>query len=298
MEVVSALSDDIDAGLTQAGRADAATAYRAADRFYAERQAEISQVVQRVIGRRDDNLSGEQVIQRVRTMAGNKGDSARLRRLWSHLDPEEQLDAAATIAETAGRRTAEEPFTAGRFIEWARTLSPEARRTVFGPEGARSITNLNRLSKALVDTNSRLNNSRSGAVRNWGNMLREITGGGGLGVAVSALGGGSALTTGLTGATLAAGAAGAGMAVRRISARTLMSNDMSRWLAAAGRETTPAGIRSHIDRLQVIARTQRNPVIAQEMLGLRQALMQAVNDNASVVTRSAASGDGANPERN
>lgn len=258
---------------------EAVRAYRAADRFYAERQDEIRNVVQRVIGRRDANLPGEQVMARIRTMAGDKGDSARLRRLWSHLDPEEQLDAAATIAETAGRRSADEPFTAGRFIEWARTLSPEARRTVFGPEGARSITNLNRLSKALVDTTSRLNNSRSGVVRNWGNMLREITGGGGAGVAISALGGGSALTTGLTGATLATGAAVTGMGLRRLSARSLMSNDMSRWLAAAGRETTPAGIRSHIDHLQVLARTQRNPAVAQEMLGLRQTLLNAVNDN-------------------
>lgn len=286
LRALDAAKADIERDLG-ASNPGAVRAYRRADRFNAERAGEIRQVVQKVIGRRDDNLSGEQVMARVRAMAGPRGNSQGLERLWQRLSPDEQLDAAATIAETAGRRSADEPFTPGQFMTWARSLSPSARRTIFGPEGARSIANLNVLSQALKDTTSRLNNSRSGVVRNWGSFLRELRYGGGAGIATGVVGGGSALTTGATGLALAGATAGIGAAARRISARALMSPDMSRWLAGAARARTPAAIRQHIERLAVIERS--NPAIAQEITGLRQALLSAVNDN--VPLQAAASGN-------
>lgn len=285
--ILGRAADDIERDLGGAA-APAVRAYRRADRFYAERAAEIRQVVQRVIGRRNDNLSGEQVMARIRAMAGPRGNSEGLSRLWGRLSPEEQADAAATIAETAGRRGADEAFSPAQLVTWARTLSPSARQTIFGPEGARSISNLVKISQALQATTGRLNNSRSGMVRNWGAALRGLVSGGPIGAGLGMLAGGSAVTSGVLGLGLGAATAGAGMGLRNLSARALMNKDLSRWLAAGPRARVPEAIRRHIDRLQLVARA--NPAISQEVTGLRQALLNAVNDNAPVVSRAAASG--------
>lgn len=289
MQVVDALSEDIQTGLTQAGRPDAAQAYAAADRFYAERRTEISNVIQRVLGRdRNRPPSGERTMNDLLTMAGNRGDATTLRRLWARLEPDEQLDAAATIAASAVSRGENEGFQLQNFVNWARGVSPEARQIIFGPEASRSIGNLVRITKALQATEGSLNRSRSGVVRNWAGAFRDFTRGGIGGTVLGAVGGGSPIASGAAGAVIGGTVSLGGMALRRLSARSLMSPDLSRWLAAAPRATTPTAIRSHIDRLQVIARTQRNPAIAQEILGLRQGLLNAVNDNASVGMRAAA----------
>ena len=71
-----------------------------------------------------------------------------------------------------------------------------------------------------------------------------------------------------------------------LSARALMSPDMSRWLGSAVTATTPSAIRTQIGRLSAVA--ARDPAIAQEALGLQRALLQAVNDNMGAAIRSPA----------
>jgi hypothetical protein len=284
--ILGRAADDIERDLGGAA-APAVRAYRRADRFYAERASEIREVVQRVIGARGANLGGEKIMARVRAMASDRGNSEGLSRLWGKLSREEQQDAAATIAETAGRRTADEPFSPQQLVTWARTLSPAARRTIFGPDGAQSISNLVTVSKALQATQARLNNSRSGMVRNWSAALGGLVRGGPVGAGLGLLGGGSALTSGAAGLALGAATTAAGAGIRKLSARALMNPDLSRWLAAGPRAGTAEAIRRHIDRLQTVARA--NPAISQEITGLRQALMNAVNDNAPQAGRLAAS---------
>lgn len=290
--ILGRAAEDIERDLGGAA-SPANRAYRRADRFYAERQSEIRQVIQRVIGRRDDRLSGEQVMQRLRTMASNRGDADRLSRLWARLSPDERIDAAATIAETAGRRAGDEAFSPAQFLSWSRTLSPSARRTIFGPDGAQSIANLARISEALKATEGRLNNSRSGVVQNWRAAFRDFTRGGSgplgalAGGGTSMLAGGNGVGGAVAGFALGAGASAVSSGIRRLSARSLMSPDLSRWLAGAARVSTPSAIRRHIDRLTLVARS--NPAIAQEVTGLRQALLNAVNDNIPQAGRMAAS---------
>lgn len=278
-EVMDAARTDIQRDLSQSAPA-AVNAYRRADRFNAQRSAEIRQVVQRVIGRQDDRLGGEQVMSRIRAMAGPNGDSARLQRMVDKLSPEERADYAATVAASLGRRSADEDFSPALFISSARGLSPAARRTIFGDDGARSIENLRLLSSAYRDTAARLNNSRSGQVANWGAFLRNVVGGGTAGTLLSGVSG--------TATGVAAGAAltGAGAAIRNLSARALMSPNMTRWLATAPRQTTPSAIAAHIARLPQIA--ARDPAIASEVTALQRALLGA-NDNMPV-GRAAASG--------
>lgn len=289
MGALNQAKDDIarDLGRSNPG---AVRAYARADQFNAQRADEIKQIVQPIIGPRNNPLSGERVWQNIRTMAGPRGNSAGMARLWSHLEPAEQLDAAATLAESAGRRAPDEPFSPALFVNFARSLSPAARQTAFGPEGARSIANLNALSQAFTAAQKGLNNSRSGVVRNYAAFFRDFLKGGLPGAAAEMLAGGSALGGGAAGIVAGSALSLAGLAARRMSARALMSPDMSRWLAVAPSQTTAAAIRTHVARLSAIA--SRDPAIAQEVLGLRNALMNAVNDNAPQMGAAAASPDG------
>lgn len=267
--------------------------YNRADRMWRVRQENRRQIVERLTGPADNPISGKQVMDRVAALAA--GDTPRLRRMWSMLEPDERRDLAATIASTAGRKSPQDPFQPGQFISWAATLQPSARAVVFGPEGARSIENLRRISQALKDTQSRLNNSRSGVVSNWRGWLRDLTGGGPVGAIAGLASGGSMAASGAVGAALGGASALTGLAVRRLSANALMNRDLSRWLAAAPRATTPSAISSHLARLKIVA--TRNPVISQEITGLRQALMNAMNDNAMAPMRAAASGPAGSDNR-
>jgi hypothetical protein len=275
LKALDAAKADIDRDLGRVAPA-AVRAYARADKFNRERASEITQVVQRVIGRRDDKLSGEQVWSRVKKMAAN--DAGRLERVWSKLEPEEAVDAAATIADTLGRRSPDEDFSPALFVAATRGITPEARKIIFGPQGARSIANLRELAKAYRDTAARLNNSRSGVVINWGNEIKSMVTRGGLaGAAGTAVGG---PVGGMVGGAL--GAASGTMA-RNISARMLMSPNVSRWVARMPRQTTPEAISRHIERLGTIA--ARDPAIAQDALGLQRYLQQAIS---SAPTRAAA----------
>lgn len=290
-DILDRARGDIERDLGGAN-APAVQAYRRADEFYAQRAGEIRQVIQRVIGPRDNPLSGEQVMARIRTMASSKGDIGRLNRMMAHFTPEERADIAATIAEGAGQRSANEPFSPARFVTWANTLSPRAQAAFFGRDGAQSIQNLSRISQALDATQKSLNNTRSGVVSNWRGWLRDLTGGGPVGFVAGLAGGGSATASGLAGAAIGGTAALTGLAVRRLSAKALMNTDLSRWLAAAPRATTAQAVRAHIGRLSAIAAS--SPAISQEVTGLRQALLSAINDNTAMLPqagRAAASPD-------
>lgn len=255
-------------------------AFRRADIGWAQMKRDQRQVTERIVGPRDSPLSGGEVMARLRSMA--KGDAPRLQRAWEKLDPQEQLDGAATIAETFGRAAPDEAFSPAKFISATRTISPQAAETIFGPEGARSIANLRLLSREFTSTMQRLNNSRSGMVQQWGTTLRNIIphaaagAAGAAGAGTSALMGGSGLTSGAVGLAAASAVAGAGIVARNVSARALMSTEMSRWLVQATRANTPSKVNQVIQRLTVVA--TRDPAVAQEALGLQDDLRKALGE--------------------
>lgn len=281
-QVLDAARTDIGRDLAQSAPS-AARAYQRADRFWAERASEIKQVVEKVIGPRDNPLSGQKVMDRMRALA-NK-DPRSLQRVVDKMSPDERADYAATIAESLGRRAPGEDFSPALLVSQLRTLSPAARRTIFGRDGAQSIANLRSLAEAQRDTIARLNNSRSGVVQNWGAFLRQFMGGGTLGTLAGIATGTGAVASGGTGIALGAASAGLGLAARRLSARSLMNPNLSRWLAGAARANNPSAIRQYIDRLPGIA--SRDPAIAQDVTALYRALSEAVNDN--TVARAVAS---------
>lgn len=273
-DVLDAARQDINRDLG-AANPKANQLYQRADTEWAGRHAEISQIVDRLVGRADNPLGGGTVMNKVQGLA--TGDVPRLRRVWSMLGPQERSDLTATIASRAGYKSADEPFSLQQFIAWQRTLPDSAREVIFGAEGAQSIRNLTVLTKALQETRSQLNNSRSGVVQNWRDTIKNFLGGNWGTLAAGSAAASSGVTSATTAALATSALTGVGMLARRASAKALMNPDMSRWLMTSARLTTAQGIRSHIGRLTAIA--ARDPAIAQEVLGLRQATLRAMNDN-------------------
>lgn len=274
--------DMLDAGPN--GRA-ASELYREADVRWRLAKRDEKQIVERIVGPADNPISGKDAMSRAMAWL-NSGAEGRTNaaRFWEKLNPQEQRDFAATVASTYGRRSPDEPFSPAQFIAATREIPTSSRVLLFGEEGARSIANLRALSAAYQQTARSLNNSRSGMVQNWAKFLSGFAKGGTIGTVAGAAVGG--LPGGLAGG---AALSGLEIAMQRMSARSLMSPDMSRWLAAAPRMATPGAIRTHIDRLQNIAAKESG--IAAEVTGLRQALLNAVNDNAAVQRVAADSAD-------
>lgn len=286
------MGDVLDAGrqdieyFVGARNPEANRLYQQADREWAGRHTEIRQIVDQLVGRADNPLGGGTVMNKVGGLAS--GDVPRLRRVWAMLGPEERADLTATIASRAGYKSADEPFSLQQFMVWQRTLPDSARQVIFGADGARSIRNLTILSKSLQETRGQLNNSRSGQVQNWRDTIRSFLGGNWLPLAAGGAGG-YGTSSAIGGAAVSAALAGSGMAARRASARSLMNPDLSAWLVSAANVSTPSAMRAHLGRLAAIA--ARNPAIAQEATGLRQAMLSAVNDNSLMAGRAAASPD-------
>ena len=275
--VLDAATTDIQRDLGMANPA-AVKQYARADQYYRQRQSEIKNVVQRVLGQSrqpQDQISPEKAWSTIRTMAGPKGDSDALSRMWAKLEPQEQMDAAATLAENFGRRAADEAFSPSQFIASTRGLSKAARETIFGPEGARSISNLRELSRALTDTRRSLKNTNSGFVQNWNQFLNSVAK---WGPGIGGTGGGIAggLPGAIVGAAAGTAATSAIAGVRNISARALMSPNMSKWLVEAAHANSPGRIMKAIQKLAVIA--TRDPAVAQEALGLQDDLRKALGE--------------------
>lgn len=263
-QVIEAASGDINAGLNRSNPR-AAAAYQRADRFYAERQRYIRDVVQHYTGPGDQPLSGEQTYARIMALTGDKGDRQKLTRVMQGLSNDEQADVASTVAANLGRRTPEDDFSAARFVTQAEKMTPGAREAVFGRDGAAAIDDLIAIASAKRDTGNSLNRSRSGQVSNYDRLL---TG------SISVLGaGGGYAAGGAGGAALGMVTAGAAKAAAlNLSARLLTNRQFVRWLGRAPSNATPAQITAHIRQLSNVA--IREPAIRGELQQVQRMLSE------------------------
>lgn len=252
--------------------------YREADVRWRLAKRDEKQIAEKLIGPADRPITGKDAMGRAMSWLSSGADNGTYAaRFWKKLNPEDQADFAATVASKYGQKAPDEPFSPAQFIAATRNIPPSSRALLFGQDGAKSIANLRTLTKAYQETTKALNNSRSGQVMNWDREINGLLKGGGLGGTIGGVAGGA--VAGPVGAATgaAAGAAiGAGTktALQRMSARSLMNPDVSRWLATAPRQTTPEAIQSHVGRLTAIA--ARNPVIAHEVLDLQKSLSQSL----------------------
>ncbi len=248
MQVIDAVTDDINTGLTQAGRGEAATAYRAADEMHRARVDTLDSVIMPIIGRRGEK-SGEEVVRALQQ--ASQGNSQRLERFISALPPEEASDVRATLIGQLGRATngnqnaATDAFSLGTFLTHYSAMTPSARRTVFGREGTKALNQLAEVADLRRQAGQFANRSNTGAI-----MGSLFTWGPGMLTAIGS---------------------------QQAMARLLTSPKLVRFLANMPRE--PGRVRQYLGRLNVMARTETNPVLAQQFRGLADALQRAANDN-------------------
>jgi hypothetical protein len=159
--ILGAASEDIAKAVPAAGRL-----YKRADAFYRERQTVVDDIKRAILGNKNDPLDPQKAFQNIKTLSSPGGNLRRLSAVTSYLEPDERQDVAATVASTLGPDRAGWRFQRARFISQTDKMSPGALRTLFGPDGAQSISNLRTLSQALKDAGGDINYSRSTTVAN------------------------------------------------------------------------------------------------------------------------------------
>jgi hypothetical protein len=266
--VLSKAADDITAGLSS--KPGASQAFRVADKFYAERMTYIDDVVRNILGNNRNPLSAEKAFGRLAAMTRNNGDARRLAEIMRSASPGESRDIAATFAKALGREKGGD-FSPSTFVSQVGDLSSSARRILFGKEGAQSIENLQSIAKEWRATANNLNKSRTGVTRNYRNWLGNALGlvGGAAGYMQAGAGGAA-----LGAMAVKTGADASQRLVDRLSAKALMSPEITKWLASAPPTTSPAAINAHIKRLGGIA--ARNPQLAAEVSSIEQMVMGAI----------------------
>lgn len=300
--ILDAASRDIEEQLVDNAPVAGARFVRA-DKAFRAKQNKIERGMKPFLGPREQNIPAETAFTRFEAMAKLRGNRDALESIWKEIDPSTADDFRATFAEPLGRDEVGD-FSPKEFIKHAARLSPSARRTIFGNAGAESINNLVKLAGAYRKVTNSLNTSGSGAALNWRNSIGQAMGFGVTAVPAFASGAGAAGSF-ILGAAGAAASRAARDQVDRLSARALMSTDLTKWAVNASNATNPAAIQVQINRLTTLA--ARNPAISNEVLGLQQRLADAFaasparlaanegNDGRNPVNRGQRNGDNNRP---
>lgn len=261
--VLDAAGDDVAKALDP--KSPAYAFLQRANKAHGERQVFKRQVVKELIGMdRDIPLDPDKAFKKLQQWSKPGADGSRLIATWKKFTPEEAADVAATIAEPLGRDKGG-VFSPALFVSQVDQLSDRARVTAFGPEGKRSIDNLIELSNQFKRVQGAFNNSKSGVAINSSNAKQAVL------TVLGASGGGYA--GGWTGAAVGASLAGMVMAKNLVSARALMSPNISKWLVGLSKKPNPPAALAHIARLENLAKAE--PVIANEVLQLQSVLKDA-----------------------
>lgn len=288
--IMDAISRDLENGLRSQGKEAAARLFSQADKSYRARMEFITGTVQKIIGKRNSNLSSEQVFSRFEAMARPRGDEAGLARMMRTMEPDEQADIAATFADALGKSSGK-PFSTSTLVTQAEKLPEAARVNLFGQEGAASLNRLIKLANEHARVTGSFNNSRTGQANDYRSWLTNLLFGGGTTAIASVAGGGGLSGTAVSAAAGAAAVGGLKAGRDALSAKALMSTDLTKWLATAPATMSPKAINSHFDRLSAIA--ARQPALQADIRQLQQRIMGAAND---FTGKAAASGPNASEQ--
>lgn len=263
-----ALSRDMEATAAAEGPRSL-TAFRRYNQYWRGRESRRETIVSDILGP-DFRGGAEQAFTRINQWAQQRGGNfANVARALRSMPEDEANAVRASLfgrmgQESAGRldEAAGQTFNASTFATQWNNLSPRARSFLV-PNGQhrRDLEDLVRVTTAMRGSNQYQNFSNTSLGTN---------------AAVFASG---LFVEPVTTLSLAVGSLAAG--------KFLASRAGAGWLARATRMRTPAAQSGHARSLRAVA--ARDPAIAQEALGLRQILLQAMNDNAPQAGRAAAS---------
>jgi hypothetical protein len=271
LAVMNAASDDITAGLTNAGKGNVAKRFAETDRLYRDRMEFIGGTIQKLIGRRNANLPPDQIIKNFRALP--KRDVAGLRRFMDEMDPAERSDIAATFADGLGKTNNNE-FSVSDFIKHAESIPESARRAIWGDAGEQSVKNLVLVSKALKAVPR--GGSPTGIAQDYRGWLAEKLIGAGAGAGLGGYAGGD-MKSAVAGAAAGGTLASVGAARNILTAKALMSPKITRWIATAPSTTSPAAINQHFQRLGAIA--AQEPALAGDIQAIQKALYDAASQS-------------------
>jgi hypothetical protein len=260
---MDAISKDIEAGLTSAGKTNAVEAFRRADSLWKDRIQYIDKTLEPLIGK---GRSGESILSTVEGYMRDKGNAAQLRRVLRSMDANELGDVQATIVERMSKSTpgaqnaTSDAFSPDTFLTNWNKLTPQAKDVMFQGELRTNLEQIARVAEGIKKTGRYANPSNSGGVVGW------------------------LLTTGAAGIdpTSAISFAGA----QYLNGRLMTSPAFTRWLARAPKTNDPNAISAYSKQLGKIATTQ--PAIAADVKALQSALSDAFSQ---APMRAAASGN-------
>lgn len=250
-QVLDALSEDIATQLPP----EAAAAFRAADRAYAERLNVIDDVMENVVGSGGDR-SAEAVANRLIGMG--RGDSARLRTFLNSVTPEESGIVRGSLIQEMGRSSAGQQNATGNqfslqtfLTNWDK-MPNRTRDLLFRGEHRQAIEDLARVAEGARGSRAYANTSGTAGATNSSRLVSDVGRLGSFAGATSTLGG--------------------SIVLENLTGRLLGSQRFAQWLARAPRD--PARQEAWARRLTTLA--TREPAIANDILPLQQALQQAV----------------------
>lgn len=259
--VADAISQDIDAGLSQAGRGNAAQAFKTADAYWRDRVQYIDNVLEPIIG---NGKSGEAVLRSVEDMAKGKGKGVQtLMKLMRSVDKEELSDIQATVIDRLGRASAGQQgaegntYSAAQFLTRWNDMSGKGKTALFPDQNVRK--NLDEL--AMIAESMKQSGKFANSSNTAGAVAGQVVLSGGLGMISPT-------------ALLAAGGA------QYLSGRVLASPRFTRWLATVPKN--PQAQQAHVKRLGAIASAE--PIIANDIASIQRFL-----SNAPTSARAAAS---------
>lgn len=259
--VADAISQDIDAGLAQAGRGNAAQAFKTADTYWRDRVQYIDNVLEPIIG---NGKSGEQVLQSVQQMAEGKGKGVQtLMKLMRSVDKEELSDIQATVIDRLGKASAGQQnaegttYSASQFLTNWNKMSGKGKTALFPDQNVRK--NLDEL--AMIADNMKQSARFANTSNTAGGLIGQTVITGGLGAG------------GIAPLLLGSGA-------QYLSGRLLASPLFTRWLATVPKN--PQAQQGHVKRLGAIASAE--PIIANDIASIQRFL-----SNAPTSARAAAS---------
>ena len=273
-QVIDATTDDIADGLAAAGRQDAASAYRAADRYWRLRVQTIDNALAPVIGKNGDK-SAEQIVTTLQRFA--RSDSAKLAKFVRALPEDEQATVRATLVSQLGRANpgaqdaAGNAFSLPQFLTHWNQMTSSAKASLFSGESRAALDDLAKIADGAKQAQRYQNHSNTA-----GGVAGQVL-----------LGGGSFTVGGLPGLI-------ASTAAQYVGGRLLAWPRFARWLARAPKEN--AAPPAYVDRLSKIAAAE--PAIAQDVLQLQRRLQDAFGQSPTRLAAEEGNDKRAGVERN
>ena len=261
LQVMDALTQDIDDGLRAQGMDRAADLYVQANAQWAAYTSFVDDVAAPIIGK-DGVKAAEEVVSALGRDL--KGNNARAARLLNALPAADQSAVRANIIGGLGRAPAgaqdatNQVHTMARFLTNWNEIGEPAKAAFFGPELRSALNDLATVASGSKQAGKYAGFSNTGAV-NAANATNT-----GLMGATGAL---------LTGHPLVAAALASPVLAQAGGSRMMASPRFVRWLARGATRPNPAAQRAHIAQLTTIAKVE--PILAGDIASLQSYLTSA-----------------------